>query len=76
MSSSKVAQRRAHFAREHLAWIVVRHFLSADLVEELSRAVVAVASERRLAFDDLFDTARSSGTLALASWAVRPRPTE
>ena len=74
MSGSKVARRRAHFAREHLAWIVVRHFLSAGLVEELSRAVIGVASRRQLAFDDLFDTARSGGPSALASWAVRPRP--
>src|ERR1700730_15928063 len=69
-------RRRAHFAHNHLAWIVVRHFLSADLLEELCQAVVLEASRGTLALVDLFDTSRSGGPPALASWVIRPRPRE
>ena len=69
------AERYAHFARNHLPWIVVRHFLPADLLEELGHAIVGAASRGRIDFAAIFDTARSGGPSALASWAVRPRPT-
>ena len=75
MSIDWRAQRHLHFKRDHLLWIVLRHFLSANLVEELSIAVVDAASDGKLAFDALFDACASGGPPAMASWVVRARPT-
>ena len=52
MVGDELAQRRAHFKRDYLLWIVLRHFLSADLLKELSDAVVDVASDGRIRFRD------------------------
>lgn len=76
MPGDNAVRRREHFARNHLAWIVVRHFLSADLLEELCQAVVLEASCGMLGLVDLFETSRSGGPPALASWVIRPRPRE
>jgi hypothetical protein len=68
--------RLEHFARWPFHWVLVRHFLSADLIEELSRALVAAASSGSLTFDALFESMRSEGPSALASYIVRPRQTD
>jgi hypothetical protein len=66
--------RREHFAGNYLAWIVVRHFLPANLLGELCAALVDRASLGTLGLSDLFETSSSGGSSALASWAVRPLP--
>jgi hypothetical protein len=74
MCSEGLAERLAHFKQNYLLWVVVRHFLSADLIEELSVAVVDAASNGSAALEDLFDTRISGGVSALATWVIRPRP--
>ena len=75
MSSDTRTKRLAHFKDYHLLWVAVHHFLSADLIEELSDAVIATASEGTLTLGELFETLRTEGTPALVSWAIRPRET-
>lgn len=71
-----VAERGALFARDYLVWIAVRHFLSADLLEELARATVGVVTDDQLSLDDLFDSARTIGLPEVSAWFARPRAVE
>src|SRR4051812_22183838 len=66
--------RLAQFTQWPLHWVVVRHFLSADLMEELSRALVSVASNGVLSFDALFESVQSAGLSALTCFILRPTP--
>jgi hypothetical protein len=68
------AARTDEFRANHLPWLVVRHFLSADLIEELCSAIVTATSRGAVAFTDLFDILEAGGGSCLGSWAIRPRP--
>ncbi len=70
------AARATSFRRDHLAWIVVRHFLSADLLGELGRALVDVVTRGERTLDDLFETTRTAGPSTLVAWVAQPRPVE
>jgi len=68
--------RYAHLKRYHLPWLCVSHFLSADLLRELVIALVDEVGSSDLTFDALFEERLSEGAPFLASWCVRPRPTD
>lgn len=63
-----VSLRAAHFNEHHLMWSALSHFLSADLIHELSVALVTAAGIGRVSFDDLARAELSEGSPALASW--------
>ena len=70
------AARATSFRRDHLTWVVVRHFLSADLLGELGRALVDVVTRGERKLDDLFETTRTAGASTLVAWVAQPRPVE
>jgi hypothetical protein len=73
MNSSPAHERRSHFHQHYLMWIVVRHFLPADLTEELSKAIVEAVSDGKLSFDSLFESETFGTSTITKSWVVRPR---
>lgn len=73
--SKPSAIRHRSFCKHHLLWLVVRHYLSADLLSEVCAAVVETASAGSIAIDDLWDQ-RSTGDPSLANWAIRMKPSE
>jgi tetratricopeptide (TPR) repeat protein len=56
--------------------LIVRHFLPANLAEELASAVVGYVSDGALSLSDLAETQVSSGHPALQSWMIETRNTE
>ncbi len=68
------AERAIHFRRDYLTWVAVRHFLSADLLQELGRALVDVVAGGQATLEDLFDTTLTSGPPTLVTWVAQPRP--
>lgn len=73
MASDALASRRVHFKKYYYLWIVLRHFLPADLLEELCTAVVEVSSDGTLKLEDLFETHVLASSSPVASWIIRPR---
>ncbi|HEY8063804.1 MAG TPA: hypothetical protein VIF40_03660 [Methylosinus sp.] len=72
MQNNHSLSRREHFEQNYLPWISLRHFLSADMLEELCAATVEIVSDNQVALSDLFDML-SSGEGVLAAWIIRPR---
>lgn len=70
-----VMDRKTGFARDHLAWTTLHHFLPAPLVRELVVATLSVVrSETTL--DDLFDESLATGPSVQATWALAARPVD
>ena len=69
---SNLDMRREEFDRNALAWLVVRHFLSADLVQELCSAIVERWSGGKIDIDTIGRLDVSAGDPVLASLGYRP----
>ena len=74
MSQKNLALRRADFREHHLLWLVVRHYLSADLLKELCVAIIDVASASSLSLADLCEHQSTRGNPALSNWAIKLKP--
>lgn len=72
--SDPTAIRHRDFREHHLLWLVVRHYLPADLLRELCAATVDAVSDGSVALADLCEEQLSSDASPLANWAVRPKP--
>lgn len=73
MTIEMSSTRLDHFSGNWLAWITLRHFLSARLVRELSSTIVGSLSEGALSLGDLFDEQMSAGDDYLDVWLLQPR---
>lgn len=73
---SEFEARQRAFRENLCLWIVVHHFLSADLVRELCAAVVSKASEDTLSLEGLVGDYIATESPSLANWGVRPRTCE
>lgn len=76
MTTDILTPRSRVFATTPLAWIVVNHFLSPDLLEEFSMMLVEVNGGDQVALGDLFDTQRSVAQPVLKSWLIQPKPVD
>ena len=66
------AARAKSFEKDLLSWIVVSHFLTADLVAELARALVKYGGEDAVAWEALFEEQIAGPPhLAVAATAAR-----
>ena len=65
--------RARSFREDGALWVVLSHFLSASLLDELAGALVDSSSGGRLRFDSLFSSTVSGGPPYLASWALSER---
>ncbi|MGE0769015.1 MAG: hypothetical protein AB7L90_21440 [Hyphomicrobiaceae bacterium] len=74
--SDSTAIRHRDFREHHLLWLVVRHYLSADLLRELCTAAVDAVSDGKVSLADLCDEHLPVETSPLANWAVRLKPTK
>lgn len=74
MSNNLTDLRLQNFKKHYLLWVALHHFLTADLVQELSIAVVDAASAGRLDFHELFESELSGGNSVMAMLALKTRP--
>lgn len=70
------AVRHQDFRTHHLLWLVVQHYLSADLLRELCAAVIDAASNGSLTLGDLCEQQLTGDSPMLSNWAVRMKPGE
>lgn len=73
MNERPIVRGSLDFAPDYLAWISLRHFLSADQLRDLAAVAVVKTTGGRLQLGDLFDQ-ELSGTGAAATWTLAPRP--
>ncbi len=71
--SDPTAIRHRDFREHHLLWLVVRHYLPADLLRELCAATVDAVSDGSVVLADLCEEQLSGDASPLANWAVRPK---
>ncbi|CUX56921.1 hypothetical protein AGR8A_pTi10046 [Agrobacterium fabrum str. J-07] len=74
MVDSAASNRLQQFAQSPLQWLLVRHFLSADLMQELCSATVSWASKNTLTLGDICESELTFGPTSMVNWAVRPLP--
>lgn len=66
--------RMISFGNDAPAWIALSHFLSADLVRELSAATIGATSDGTIQLGDLCIEQMSGGLPHLATWTIRLKP--
>jgi len=64
--------RSEHFRTNCLAWAALHHFLTAELLRELSRAIIDAVSGGQLSLEQLFEESLTEGPDGLQSWILRP----
>jgi len=76
MQCDHIGARHASFSANYPLWLIVRHFLNADLSRELFVATVDAVSNGTVALHDLVEEAIWHGDGAISSWTVRPKAQE
>lgn len=72
--NERVENIEMHLRSNALAWLTLRHFLTADLLSRLSCIIVDEATEGKLQIDQLFEEIKSENdSVGLESWIIKPR---
>ena len=67
---SEIDLRQSSFRDNLFPWLIVHHFLPANLVQELCSAVVSLASNGEISLETLVDSNLTPGISSLGNWGV------
>src|ERR1700733_4685683 len=73
MPTNSPNPRTEHFKTNALAWVALRHFLTAPLLRELSLVLVEKVSGGQWQFQQLFEGDLTIGAHGLESWFLKPQ---